>query len=75
MLWRIIRAYWRQGSAARKFFWSCLWRGLRHSNRLIPQTVIYLGMYHHFCKVHGKNMTWNPWRRPLLKRRSRQAFG
>lgn len=64
VLWRVIKAYWSQGSNARRFFWSCLWKGLRHSPRLIAQTVIYMGMYHHFCKVHGDKMAWNPWAGP-----------
>jgi radical SAM superfamily enzyme YgiQ (UPF0313 family) len=71
VLWRVLRAYWRQGPAARKFFWSCLWRGIKHSPRLIAQTVIYLGMYHHFCKVHGDKMTWNPWKAAEPKPRLR----
>ena len=61
VLWRILRAYWRQGPAARRFFGKCLWRGIKHSPRLVAQTVIYLGMYHHFCKVHGDKLAWNPW--------------
>ena len=62
MLGRIARQYWREGTAARRFFARNLWRGLRQSPRLIAQTVIYLGMYLHFCKVHGNALPWNPWR-------------
>ncbi len=53
--------YWSQGPAARKFFWSMLWKAARHSHRLIGQMAIYMGMYLHFCKVHGEAMGWNPW--------------
>jgi hypothetical protein len=24
---------------------------------------MYMGMYMHFCKVHGDELSWNPWRR------------
>ena len=63
MLGRIARQYWREGSAARRFFVRNLWSGVRQSPRLIAQTVIYLGMYLHFCKVHGQTLPWDPWRR------------
>ena len=62
MLGRIARQYWSEGAAARRFFARNLWRGLRQSPRLIAQTVIYLGMYLHFCKVHGQTLAWDPWR-------------
>ncbi len=62
VLWRLIRHYWTQSSAARKFFWSFLAKALRKSPRLIPQTAIYMGMYMHFCKVHGDQLSWDPWR-------------
>jgi hypothetical protein len=64
VLWRLIRTYWGKGSAARKFFWGCLGKAVRHSPRLIAQTAIYMGMYLHFCKVHGDAMAWDPWRPP-----------
>jgi radical SAM superfamily enzyme YgiQ (UPF0313 family) len=63
MLGRIVRQYWREGSDARRFFVRMFWRGLRKSPRLIAQTVIYMGMYLHFCKVHGQTLAWDPWRR------------
>jgi hypothetical protein len=22
---------------------------------------VYMGMYLHFCQVHGKSIDWNPW--------------
>ena len=62
MLGRIARQYWSEGAAARRFFARNLWRGVRQSPRLIAQTVIYLGMYLHFCKVHGPGLAWDPWR-------------
>jgi hypothetical protein len=64
MLGRIARQYWREGSAARRFFLRNLWRGVRQSPRLIAQTAIYMGMYLHFCKLHGQTASWDPWRRP-----------
>jgi radical SAM superfamily enzyme YgiQ (UPF0313 family) len=62
VLWRLIRHYWKQAPAARKFFWGFLGRALRQSPRLIPQTAMYMGMYMHFCKVHGDELAWDPWR-------------
>src|SRR5262249_11250351 len=63
VLWRLIRHYGTQSSAAWKFFLSCLAKALGRSPRLIAQTTIYLGMYLHFCKVHGDELSWNPWAR------------
>jgi radical SAM superfamily enzyme YgiQ (UPF0313 family) len=62
ILGRLIRHYWRQGSEARGFFWGNLWRGLRQSPRLLAQTVVFMGMYLHFCRVHGEAIGWDPWR-------------
>jgi radical SAM superfamily enzyme YgiQ (UPF0313 family) len=53
MIGRVARQYWLQGSAARRFFLGNLWRGLRQSPRLIVQTVAYLGIYMHFCRIHA----------------------
>ena len=61
VLGRLTRHYFRQGSAARRFFLNCLWKTLRHSPRLLAQMAVYMGMYMHFCKVHGQLLTWNPW--------------
>jgi radical SAM superfamily enzyme YgiQ (UPF0313 family) len=58
---RMAALYGRQGGAARKFFGQALWRTLRHSSRSLAQVVSLLGMYHHFCKVHGDRMDWDPW--------------
>ena len=70
MLGRIARQYWIQGSAARRFFVKNVWRGLRRSPRLLAQTVIYMGMYLHFCRVHGQTLAWDPWRPAQLRRQS-----
>jgi radical SAM superfamily enzyme YgiQ (UPF0313 family) len=67
VLWRLVRHYWGKGSAARRFFWGCLGKAVRHSPRLLAQTAIYMGMYLHFCKVHGDAMAWDPWRRPARR--------
>jgi hypothetical protein len=64
ILSRLIGAYWRNGPAARKFFWGCLWQTLRTAPRMFGQMVITLGMYLHFCKVRSKELGWNPWRTP-----------
>jgi radical SAM superfamily enzyme YgiQ (UPF0313 family) len=61
VLGRLIRHYWGQGPAARRFFWGCLWRALRRSHRLVTQMVVFLGMYLHFCKVHAAEQSWDPW--------------
>jgi radical SAM superfamily enzyme YgiQ (UPF0313 family) len=58
---RLARHYWKQGPKARKFFWSCIWRAFKQSPRLIAQMFVYMGMYLHFCQVHGKSIDWNPW--------------
>jgi hypothetical protein len=70
VLWRLICHYWKQSSASRRFFWSCLAKAIRRSPRLLPQTTIYMGMYMHFCKVHGNELSWNPWAR---KREGRES--
>jgi radical SAM superfamily enzyme YgiQ (UPF0313 family) len=62
VLRRLIGHYWTQSSASRRFFWGCLVRAWRQSPRLIAQTVVYLGMYMHFSKVHAAELSWNPWR-------------
>lgn len=60
--WRLVKHYWRQGPAARKFVGHCLWRAAKCSPRLIAQMFIYTGMYLHFSRVHGKAIDWDPWR-------------
>jgi hypothetical protein len=62
ILGRLIRHYWSKGPTARLFFGKCLWTCLWHSRRLISQMVTYMGMYMHFCKVHGEALSWDPWR-------------
>jgi hypothetical protein len=58
---RLVRYYGGKGSAARRFFWGCLWKSLRHSPRVVGQVVIYLGMYMHFVELHRKATGWDPW--------------
>jgi radical SAM superfamily enzyme YgiQ (UPF0313 family) len=62
ILWRMIRRYWRQGPAARRFFWGNLVNTAKQSHRHLAQAVVYMGMYLHFCRVHGEAATWDPWR-------------
>jgi radical SAM superfamily enzyme YgiQ (UPF0313 family) len=61
VLARLARHYWLRGSAARKFFWGTLWRALKKSPPFLSQVVTYLGMYLHFCAVHGTRLAWDPW--------------
>ncbi|MBM4067853.1 MAG: DUF4070 domain-containing protein [Planctomycetes bacterium] len=61
VMWQLIRHYWKQSSASRWFFWNCLSKAIWRSPRLIAQTAVYMGMYMHFCKVHGDELSWNPW--------------
>lgn len=60
-LYRLFRHYWGNGPAARKFFFNSLYQATRKSPRLIAQMSTYMGMYLHFCQVHGQAMDWNPW--------------
>ena len=60
-LGRLIRHYWSNGPASRRFFWGCLWRALRTSPRLIGQMIICMGMYLHFCQVRAQELDWDPW--------------
>lgn len=62
VLGRLLCHYWKESSAARRFFWRSLAQAAWRSPRLIAQTAIYMGMYMHFCKVHGNELSWNPWR-------------
>jgi radical SAM superfamily enzyme YgiQ (UPF0313 family) len=73
VLGRLVGHYWRQGPAAHQFFWGCLWRALRHSSRLVAQMVVYMGMYLHFCKVHGQALAWDPWQAPAEEPRPARA--
>ena len=61
ILARLARHYWRQGPAARRFFWGSLWRAVRKDRRLVAQAATYLGMYLHFARVHGPALGWDPW--------------
>ena len=64
VLLRVIRHYWRQGKAARRFVWGILGRTLRHSPRSLGYVVQLLGLYKHFCEVHAQTSPWNPWAAP-----------
>ncbi len=68
VLRRLIGHYWTLSSAARKFFWACLAKAWWRSPRLVAQTVVYMGMYMHFCKVHGSELSWDPWRPKRARR-------
>jgi radical SAM superfamily enzyme YgiQ (UPF0313 family) len=59
--WRLAMSYWKQGGAARKFFWKFLWQGFRKSHRIVGQVALFLGMYLHFCKMRENELNWNPW--------------
>jgi hypothetical protein len=58
---RLVRHYWRLGKAARRFFWRILRTTIRHSPRSARQVVQFLGMFKHFCEVHDRAATWDPW--------------
>jgi radical SAM superfamily enzyme YgiQ (UPF0313 family) len=70
VLGRLTRHYWRQGGAARRFFCGNLWKALRHCPRMLTQMVTYMGMYLHFCQVHGDALDWNPWQPAAKKPRT-----
>jgi radical SAM superfamily enzyme YgiQ (UPF0313 family) len=61
IFFRLASYYWGKGPAARGLFWGCLWKTLRRAPRIVGQMAIYLGMYMHFCEVHGRARQWNPW--------------
>jgi radical SAM superfamily enzyme YgiQ (UPF0313 family) len=61
ILARLAREYWKQGWTATKFFWTTIWKTLRHSHRSLPQMIVLMGMYQHFCKVHAQAQDWDPW--------------
>jgi len=58
---RLVRHYSRLGWAAQRFFWGVITKTLRCSPRSLRQVIMILGMYKHFCEVHGRGSTWNPW--------------
>ncbi|MFO0877910.1 MAG: DUF4070 domain-containing protein [Gemmataceae bacterium] len=64
VLWKLVTHYWKQSPKARNFFFRCLGKAFRQSPRLIAQMAIYMGMYMHFCRVHGDALDWDPWRKP-----------
>src|SRR5262249_47586414 len=61
VLWRPVRPHWKQSSGSWRFFWNCLGKATMRSPRLIAQMAVYMGMHMHFCKVHGDELSWNPW--------------
>lgn len=61
VLFRLAATYWRQGWAARKFFFGTILKTLWHSPRSLPHMITLLGMYQHFCKVHAQTLSWDPW--------------
>jgi radical SAM superfamily enzyme YgiQ (UPF0313 family) len=61
---RLIGHYWRQGKTARRFFWKLLGTTVRRSPRSTRLVIMMLGMYKHFCEIHSRKSTWNPWAVP-----------
>src|SRR5439155_319878 len=64
---RLVRHFWRQGWAGRRFFWRILGTAFRRSPRIVPQVSQFLGMYKHFCELHAvapDSPAWNPWAAP-----------
>jgi radical SAM superfamily enzyme YgiQ (UPF0313 family) len=62
---RLVRYFWSKGWGARKFFWGNIFKTLRQAPRIVGQTIIYMGMYAHFCEVHQLTAPWNPWTAPV----------
>jgi len=58
---RLVKYYWKLGGKARRFFFGIIGRTIRHSPRSTRQVVQFLGMYKHFCEVHGRADSWDPW--------------
>jgi radical SAM superfamily enzyme YgiQ (UPF0313 family) len=67
---RLARYYGGRGRVARRFFWGCLWKALRHSPRVVGQVVIYLGMYMHFVELHRAATGWDVWSQDAAKKES-----
>jgi radical SAM superfamily enzyme YgiQ (UPF0313 family) len=61
---RLARQYWSQGWAARKFFFTTVFKALLKSPRCVAQVIVLLGMYQHFCQVHSQRLAWDPWSEP-----------
>jgi hypothetical protein len=58
-----LRLWWnyvRKGKEARRFFRGILRRALSLSPRSLRQIIMMLGMYKHFCEVHGGPSPWSP---------------
>jgi hypothetical protein len=58
---RLVGHYWRRGKLGRRFFWGILGKTLCHSPRSLRQVIMMLGMFKHFCEVHGQTSPWDPW--------------
>ncbi len=67
ILVRLARRYWRQGWAARRFFAETVLKALWRSPRSLSHVIIMLGMYQHFCQVHGKALAWDPFAPPQVE--------
>jgi hypothetical protein len=64
IFFRLARYYGGKGRAGRRFFWGCLWKALRRAPRVVGLVIFYLGMYMHFCEVHRRALSWDPWASP-----------
>ena len=64
VLARLAREYWKQGWKATRFFWRTIYETVRYSRRSLPQMIVLMGMYQHFCKVHAQTQAWDPWETP-----------
>src|SRR5262249_21903383 len=62
VLARLASHYWLKGRSAHAFFWRSLWKAFDKSPPFVAQMVTYMGMYMHFCAVHGKRLGWDPWK-------------
>jgi radical SAM superfamily enzyme YgiQ (UPF0313 family) len=71
ILCRLALYYGRNGWAATKFFWSCLWKTLRQAPQFVGLTAIHLGMYLHVCVVRKVTMPWD--KKPARTRRGYTA--
>lgn len=70
---RLARYFWSKGWAARKFYWGNIFKTLRLAPRMVGQTIIYMGMYAHFCEVHQLAASWNPWAAPARPKKPPMA--
>lgn len=59
VLGRLVNTFTERGPIARRFFWGHLLRAYHQSPQLVAPMVVYMGMYLHFCKVHGQVPSWD----------------